>query len=153
MRTHSPTLASVAQLLILAACTGCNSSSTVSSSTVSDASGAIAAGTVPIQLCEKDCEKAPDERYRKLPLNSKELQSLSRAVPVAKEAPVSTHLHASVVDGNINFTSDPDSTHTAGVITTLALGAHGSQPASQIKVVATPQAAALLHQRMSQPTN
>jgi hypothetical protein len=150
MKTPSLYVASVAQLLLMAACAGCNSSSSTSSST-SDTPGPIAGGTVPITLCEQDCEKAPDVRYRKLPLNSKELQSLGQAVPIAKGAPVSTHLHASVVDGNLNFTSDSDSAHSSGVATTLAVGAHGSQPASQIKVVATPQAAALLHQRMSQP--
>ena len=145
MKNTSLTLAIIANLLLLSGCSSCNSPSPYPEPDPY-------AGAAPIQLCERNCEKAPEEKaarpnWQQLKLNPKESVSLSHAVPAGKEAQAPTHLHASVVDGNLVFSSDSEPTHGTAA-TTIAVPAHGSEPAMQLKVIASPEAAALLHKRM-----
>ncbi len=111
-------------------------------------------GTTVTQLCERDCERAPkimlykNVNYHSINFNQNESASLSRALPKGAPASGAIHLHATVVNGSLVFTPDSNPAHTGSTTTTLALAPNGSKTGVQLKIVATPEAEALLHQRI-----
>jgi hypothetical protein len=146
MKNHSLAVIFTAQLLLLL--TGCPSSSPVPPSP-NNTEQVSTAGPTLVQLCEVNCQKQPNLEYIKLPLKTSESNSLLNAVPIGQKVTAATHLDASVVNGGLVFKSDSEPTHiTDATTTTISVAAHGTVPATNLKVFATPEAAALMHKRI-----
>ena len=102
------------------------------------------------KLCETGCE----DQFRSLKINPKqagwpnlslkqgEANSLQRAVSG------NSHVHADVVNGQLAFSTDQNAAHLGSKDLAIALDPGKSgQPSTLVRVVASPAAAALLHQR------
>lgn len=101
----------VAISVFLVLCIGCRRSESGSNEISAES---VSPKEIPaeVQICQKNCEVAPEMKL--IPLNQNEQKSLGDAVKQSNPAIAgATHLHIDAKDGQLTFGADQDPTHIA----------------------------------------